>query len=141
MGIVNRCAVGISAKEPVREWAQAVAPESQCAWGNDPSLYLIPEYSTDVEAEEVLQEAFEEIFATELDSWCTDPDAWPKERTYELFRQWFDVVFFPVVDDMVEDEELTNEPSEADRAFFEEVRRKLQDQDSAGKGFGDSQTK
>lgn len=136
MGIVNRCAVGVTAKEPVRQWASSVAPDSQCDWGDDPSLYLIPEYGTNEEAEEMLREAYEEIFVTELDSWCTDPDTWPQQRTYELFREWFAVTFFPVVDDLVEDEELTNEPSEEDRAFFEEARRLMAEQETAGKGFG-----
>lgn len=133
MGIVNRCAVGVTANQPVRQWAGSVAPDSQCDWGEDPSLYLIPEYGSDQEAEQMLREVYEEIFETELDSWCTDPDTWPQGRTYELFREWFAVTFFSVVDDLVEDEALSNEPSEEDRAFFDDVRRQLAEHDATRK--------
>ena len=30
------------------------------------------------------------IFDSELGAWCTDTGKWPKERDWELFRQWFE---------------------------------------------------
>ncbi len=136
MGVVNRCALGVRAREPLRAWARTIDPDLETDWGDDPSLYLIPEYDNDEQGEELLRHGFDEIFQAELDSWCTDPQTWPHERTYELFLEWFEVIFYPVVEDLVDDEELTNEPSEEELALYEEVRLRLERESESGKGFG-----
>jgi hypothetical protein len=136
MGVVNRCALGVRAREPLRAWAQTIDPVLEMDWGDDPSLYLIPEYDNDEQGAELLRQGFDEIFQAELDSWCTDPQTWPQERTYELFLEWFEVIFYPVVEDLVDDEELTNEPSDEELALYEEVRLRLERESESGKGFG-----
>jgi len=138
MGIVNRCAIGVRARDPLLVWARSIDPDLDSDWGDDPSLYLVPEYDNDEQGVELLRLGFEEIFEAELESWCTDPQAWPQERTYDLFTQWFEVTFYPVVEDLVDDEELSNEPSEEELALYEEVRLRLESEDAAGKGFGPS---
>ena len=41
-----------------------------------------------------------------LNCWLTDEQQWPKDRTREMFREWFDVQMCLVVDDLHLDEEL-----------------------------------
>ena len=64
------------------------------------TIYLIPEYDDDVEAMEVLANGFDIIFEEELAGWHTDESAWPKNRTFEMFRKWFSFEFHSVVEDL-----------------------------------------
>ena len=66
-----------------------------------PCLYLIPDYDTQEEAEGILEEVYEAIFEAELDYWNRDTGTWPAERTYAVFRKWFEVRFYPLIQDLV----------------------------------------
>ncbi len=68
--------------------------------GDDHSLYLLPTYDSEVEAQERLLDSYGRIFAAELDLWCRDRSRWPQPRSLELFEAWFSVRFFPLVDDL-----------------------------------------
>ena len=66
-------------------------------------VYLIPEHDTPKALEEILQELYKDIFALELNSFCTDQSQWP-EINYKLFRKWFDIEVHSMVFDPEEDE-------------------------------------
>ncbi|MCP9818390.1 hypothetical protein KBZ18_02645 [Synechococcus sp. Cruz-9H2] len=123
MTVVNRCAVGIYPSEKLLEWAQALDLDVEAAGAREPCLYLIPDYDTDEEAEEILEEVYEDIFEAELDFWHRDSGAWPAERTYSVFRKWFEVRFYPLIQDLV-GEELT--ATEVDEEFIGELRTALE---------------
>jgi hypothetical protein len=125
MAVVNRCAIGVGPRDPLIEWSRQVSRHKPMEWGaDDQSLYLIPTYETDEEALDLLKEGFEAIFAAELDSWCRDQSTWPSPRTFELFLEWFEIRFYPLVEDLCE-EEL--ERDEVDEDFIEQVRSALED--------------
>lgn len=134
MGVVNRCAVGVRGREPLLRWAEQLDPAGLEEFGAEPTLYLIPEFDTDDEQEELLREAYEVIFEQELQSWSSDPSLWPQERSYELFRDWFDVVIYPVIDDLVDDE-LRNELTDEEQALIEEAHQRIR-REAGGQGFG-----
>jgi hypothetical protein len=52
-----------------------------------------------------------------------DSGAWPAERTYAVFRQWFDVRLYPLIQDLV-GEELT--ATELDEAFISGLHTALE---------------
>ena len=54
-------------------------------------VYLIPEYENDKELESYLKKNYLVIFENELMAWWTDPDGWPKKRTYTLFKEFFHI--------------------------------------------------
>ena len=62
-----------------------------------PHVYLLPEYEDAESEREVLEDFW---------PWLTDEQQWPKDRTREMFREWFDVQMCLVVDDLHLDEEL-----------------------------------
>jgi hypothetical protein len=74
------------------------------------TVYLVPEFESEAEQRQVLQEVFAEVFERELYGWHTDERAWPKKRTLSLFRQWFSIEMHSVVEDLcaypIEDDEL-----------------------------------
>ena len=71
-----------------------------------PQVYLLPEYEDAESEREVLEDFWPELFAAMLTCWLTDEQQWPKDRTREMFREWFDVQMYPAVDDLHLDEEL-----------------------------------
>ena len=122
MAVVNRCAVGIYPSEKLLDWARQLDIDVDVAGIREPCLYLIPDYDTDAEAGELLEEIYEAIFEAELDYWHRDTGTWPAERTYPVFRNWFDIRFYPMIQDLVDDE-LT--ATEVDGEFIGEMRTAL----------------
>ncbi|MGI9303108.1 MAG: hypothetical protein ACR2RB_10425 [Gammaproteobacteria bacterium] len=99
--MLNRSAVVVSPKQPYIEWAASLddsglAPSAD----DDRTVYLIPEYNDDVEAMEILSQAYDIIFEMELGAWHTEESAWPKSRTFAMFREWFEIEFYSLVDDL-----------------------------------------
>ncbi|MCP9801200.1 hypothetical protein [Synechococcus sp. RedBA-s] len=123
MAVVNRCAVGIYPSQQLLEWAKPLDLDVNAADAREPCLYLIPDYATQEEAEEILEEVYEAIFEAELDYWHRDTGTWPAERTDPVFRKWFEVRFYPLIQDLV-GEELS--ATELDEKFIGELRTALE---------------
>jgi hypothetical protein len=64
------------------------------------TVYLIPACHFPEEAEEVVEDLFEEIFRRELAAWLPDESPWPDTADFDLFARWFTVETFPVVEDV-----------------------------------------
>ncbi|MGL6134905.1 MAG: hypothetical protein ACRC1L_12055 [Prochlorococcaceae cyanobacterium] len=120
MAVVNRCAVGIYPSQKLLDWARQHDLDVDTAGAREPCLYLIPDYETEEEAEEV----YEAIFEAGLDYWHRDSGTWPAERTYTVFRKWFDVHFYPLIQDLL-GEDLT--ATEVDEEFLGKLRTELQE--------------
>ncbi len=40
----------------------------------------------------MMKKIFKIIFEEQLESWMTDTDNWPAERTYNMFKNWFEII-------------------------------------------------
>jgi hypothetical protein len=108
--LVNRAAVAVGPKEPYREWARSLGdepdpievPENQCC------VYLIAEEELLTELDRWLEENYDVIFQHELDAWHRDPEGWPQNRTFEMFREWLQADIADMVVDL-DDTELVSE--------------------------------
>ncbi len=111
--MLNRSAVIIRPRQPFLDWA-AQLDDSGLVPNivGEQTVYLIPEYDDDFHAMEVLAEGFDLIFESELFGWHTRESDWPKKRTFAMFREWFDVEFHSVVDDLC-DYAIENDDDEA----------------------------
>jgi hypothetical protein len=101
--MLNRSAVIVRPKKPFLDWLRAVDYDDAPAVTldqMDATLYLVPHYEDPADADKVLGCVCEEIFCRELEGWCTDVDAWPKDRNLTVFKQWFDVQHFEFVEDV-----------------------------------------
>ena len=124
MAVVNRCAISVGPRAPLIDWSRQIKPANGMAWSDDDhSLYLIPTYETDEEALELLKDGYEAIFEAELDSWCTDPATWPSPRTFAMFQEWFEIRFFPLIEDLCEDD---LERDQVDEEFLATMRQALE---------------
>jgi hypothetical protein len=107
--MLNRAVLIVRPKQPYLDWAAAlddsdVPPDAE----GERTVYLIPSYEDDEEAWEILEEVYEEVFENELYGWHTDPAAWPQERDFETFQEWFDIEMHSVVEDLC-DYEIVDE--------------------------------
>ena len=99
--MLNRCALVVRPKQPFLDWAASLddsglVPDP----ADEQTVYLIPNFESDVEAERILKKVFAEVFERELDGWHTDETAWPKNRSLATFKQWFHVELHSIVEDL-----------------------------------------
>ncbi len=71
--MLNRAAVMVRPKQPYIDWAAGVddsglTPEED----DEPTVYLVPAYTDEDEAWEILEEVYETIFESELYNWHID---------------------------------------------------------------------
>ena len=68
--------------------------------------HLLPEYEDPATQQEVLEEFWPGLFEAMLEGWVTDEAYWPKNRTFEMFGEWFEVQMSSIVQDLYLDEPL-----------------------------------
>jgi hypothetical protein len=122
MSLHDRSALILGLAQPYIDWATAL-DEDGIGPGEDDrrSVYLLPPYSDEEEARDLLERAFREIFERELFAWCEDESTWPAPRTLAMFLEWFDVELVSVVEDLVgggpDDEDLGWEDDDGDEEY------------------------
>ncbi len=108
--MLNRGVLIVWPKQPYLDWAaqlddSGLVPDPE----SEKTVYLIPEFDSDDEAWEILEDVYAEVFERELDGWHTDDAAWPENRTFAMFKEWFDIELHSVVEDLcaceIEDDE------------------------------------
>ena len=73
----------------------------------EPTIYLLPKYEDSSTQQGVLEEFWPDILEAMLGRWVTDEALWPKNRTFEMFHQWFEVQMSSIVEDLYLDERLS----------------------------------
>lgn len=100
---VNRCAVVIETADAFLDWAKHLpdaAPDELLNRINEEgTAYLIPEIGGD--PDRWLKQNFKDMFEHELWAWYTDESFWPKDRSFQAFKKFFNIRFCSVVIDMV----------------------------------------
>jgi hypothetical protein len=97
---INRHAVILVPTEECLEWVRSCAGDDMplADVEREPTVYLIPEGKAAPEA--YLRRHFKAIFEEELNSWYTDPDMWPKDRSFKTFKKFFAVQVSTMVFDL-----------------------------------------
>ena len=99
----------------INRYAVLLVPNDECvAWVNsfpnddkltnledaqkEPTVYLIPDGMADPET--YVRRHYKAMFEEELNSWYTDPDMWPKDRSFKTFKNFFTVQVSTMVFDL-----------------------------------------
>ena len=102
---VNRCALVLEPTAVYLAWAKGIPEEDEGLSlediTRDSTCYLIPEIDGD--PQNWLRRNCAVMFASELESWCTDESSWPEDRSFENFKRFFRVHFHSIVIDMGRD--------------------------------------
>lgn len=108
---INRFAVVLMPRQPFVEWINRTGPDDKPLTleeiTDDNAVYLITESTDSDDPDVILRDAWPGIFEHELESWYTDEAQWPRDRSYQLFREWFEVEVHTVVRDTSEEPLLT----------------------------------
>jgi len=95
--MLNRGALILRYKEPAVRWINECDDDdgsdevSLQMVNEERTVYLIAEGAgvDGIHLEEWLTRNYGPLFEMELEGWYTDPELWPLNRTYNLFREWF----------------------------------------------------
>ena len=99
--MLNRSAVVIIPKKPFLDWVNAVDDlGTVTADDMQGMIYLVPDYEDPADADKVLKKVCNDIFCRELEGWHTDEEAWPQDRSFKVFKQWFDIQHYEIVTDV-----------------------------------------
>jgi len=96
MKLINRSGFAVLPRQPFVDWAnlqqdelnQSMTLEEHRAEGN---VYLTEEFQSEADVSQQLALHCEKIFANELAAWDEFGDHWPRDRTLDMFLEWFDV--------------------------------------------------
>lgn len=103
---IDRGIAVIKPKQPFLDWIRRLPdPHFQVTLEElhtDSISILVPERDSDPDGLEFIREKHSWIFEVMLHGWWTDEDAWPKERGWKTFREWFDVEFHSEIIDFTD---------------------------------------
>src|SRR5687767_9624939 len=87
---LKRSALVIIPKEPFLAWLKFHDPEEEFEPSiTEGDIYLLPAFETKEQIENWLRKNFNFLFTEQLNNWYTDPEMWPQNRTFKMFREWF----------------------------------------------------
>lgn len=107
--MINRAALILKYKTPAIKWINDADP-----YQDDPGItlesvnrertvYLLRDDVADTPdmLEAWLELNFDVLFEKEVGDWYPDPELWPVNRTYSLFKKWFKPECHTIVEDTV----------------------------------------
>ncbi len=100
--VINRIAAIVTPREPYLSWVRGLDETGGPRIDDVPieeltSLYLLEEVE---DTERLLWRHWAWIFDEALSSWCSDPECWPRERTFAMFQEWFEIRLVDLVFDL-----------------------------------------
>ena len=100
---INRNAITIRARKTFFDWINSVFPEDEPVEENqENNIYLVREMDSNDIVLNWIKKNFDSIFINELNDWCTDEKDWPKNRTFKMFKDWFEIEISSMVLDLEE---------------------------------------
>lgn len=103
--MLNRGVLIVRPKKPYLDWAAGLDDSSLVPpVDGEQTVYLIPTFEDDNQADAVLKKVYAEVFEDQLFGWDTEESCWPAKRTFAMFKRWFHVELHSVVEDLCETE-------------------------------------
>lgn len=99
--MLNRGVLIVRPKQPYLDWAAGLDDSGLLPDPSDEkTIYLIPSFESDEQAWKIVEEIYSEVFENELYGWHTDETAWPQNRDFKMFQDWFEIELHSVVEDL-----------------------------------------
>jgi hypothetical protein len=101
-GSLNRTAVAVIPKQPFLDWLEKTFFPDKLPQVllEENTMYLLDAIDDKKGVERWLKKNFDQIFSNELNEWTDDKKDWPKNRTYKMFAEWFDVKICSMIYDL-----------------------------------------
>lgn len=101
---VKRTALVIKPKKPFFDWVFNLdneTKEEDIYEEND--VYLLPNFDFAKEMEKWLEKNYDDIFRDQMNNWWTGEDLWVPNRTFQMFKEWFDYELHTMIWDTLEE--------------------------------------
>lgn len=100
---VHRSAMLLKPKQPYFDWINSFNSNLEhLEWLNEGNVYLLPDFEEVKQMENWLKKNFDDIFSDQLNNWIIDENLWPKNRTFKMFKEWFNYSLHTMVWDTEE---------------------------------------
>ena len=96
-------------RQPYYDWGARVFNEPPLDPFEECWSYLLDDDWAFHQAEGFLKANYDGFFQELLNGMCTDPETWPKKRTWKLFNEWFEWHFSSMVWDLLPDRGIRRE--------------------------------
>ena len=116
MSFLYRFAVAVTRRQPYLDWANRLGDAVELTVemsDENRTIYLVPEATAEPDRSEILDEYWEAMFENELSAWSPATDRWPRDRTREMFDEWFDAEVTGTVCDLAPEEPMTQDEVDA----------------------------
>jgi hypothetical protein len=87
-------------KNPFYVWLASIQTGKSEVNDLETEVYLLPDYEEIHQMENWVKQNFDLIFQDQMNNWNIDEDLWVKNRTYQMFKEWFDYTLHTMVFDM-----------------------------------------
>jgi len=108
--MLNRAALLLKLKQPAVDWVNKADPMGDpgiilANANKDRKVFLVDESVADdmVNVTHWLKLNWERLFEEELESWYIDDSMWVKNRSFDMFREWFEVEIHSIVIDTIDE--------------------------------------
>jgi hypothetical protein len=103
---INRSAIILTPKQPFYDWLKSLDASFSHSIDviQEKEVILIPDFEDDAEAEKWLKKNFDLLFTNALWGWYMDERMWVSNRTFEMFKAWFDYEIHLLVLDLSDDD-------------------------------------
>jgi hypothetical protein len=96
MDTINRSVVIVRPRQAAIDWANTVFSFADAGITvdletEDPVVYLVPEIDDENDWQQILDEYWEMLFESSLSAYWTGSEAWPDDRSKDMFLRWFEV--------------------------------------------------
>lgn len=101
---VHRTALIIKPKKPFKDWLSSIESDNKdFDIDEDPMIYLLPDFDEVSDMERWLKKNFDQIFIDQMNNWYTLESMWVPNRTFKMFKEWFDYSLHTMIMDTLED--------------------------------------
>ena len=103
--MINRSVGILKPKAPFYEWLESLPDPTSidpAEYEEHTSIFLLPAYEMLDERGEIEKQFFDLMFENALNDWWLDESDWPKKRSLEMFREWFDLQILDGITDLVD---------------------------------------
>ena len=112
---INRSVIILLPKQPALDWVNRVGPNppnlTLLELRLEPDAFLVREDRVErpEQAELWVYRRWQMFFETFLGDWYTDESMWPQNRSLKMFKEWFEIQYFPMVWDLAEEVPLKHQ--------------------------------
>jgi len=100
---INRSALVLKPKKPFIDWIKNLDDQfEKNEIIEDPDIYLLPDFEEVQQMVNWLKKNYDMIFIDQMNNWYTDETLWVTNRTFKLFKEWFDFSLHTMILDTVE---------------------------------------